>query len=81
MSTTNCPFPWALAIYTSTRIKSRAAAAADLQHLLKELWVESRKMRPFLSAPGKPVGQVFRSFDISGADFMSPILVSPLEKH
>jgi len=43
---------------TSTRIKSCAAAAADLQHPLKEPRMESRNEA--LSAPQNLAGQVFR---------------------
>ena len=59
---------------TSTRIKSCAAAAADLQHPLKKFRLENRN--EVLCAPGKLAGQVFRKL-FSRADFISPILVFP----
>ena len=58
---------------TSTRIKSCAATAADLQQPLKKFMVESRNEA--LCASRKLAGQVFRKI-FSRADFMNPILIS-----
>ena len=58
---------------TSTRIKSRAAGAGDLQHILKEFRVESGDEA--LCASRKLAGQVFKQI-FSRVDFMSPILIS-----
>ena len=57
---------------TSTRIKSCAATAADLQQPLKKFRVESRNEA--LCASGKLAGQVFRKI-FSRADFVNPILI------
>ena len=59
---------------TSLRVKSHAAAAADLQHALKEFRVESKNVT--LCPLEKVSGQVFRQI-FSGADFISPVLISP----
>ena len=59
---------------TSTRIKSCAAVAAHLQHPLKESRMESRNEA--LCVLGKLAGQVLKQIFV-GADFMSPILISP----
>ena len=58
---------------TSTRIKSWATAAADLQQPLKKFRVESRSEA--LCASGKLTEQVFREV-FSRADVMNPILRS-----
>jgi len=57
----------------STRIKSCAAAAADLAHPLKEFNVESRNEAPCAQGRGRGLaGQVIRQ-----VFFKSPILLSP----
>ena len=58
---------------TSTRIKPWAAAAADLQHSLKEFRVESRNQA--LCAPENWQDGSLDSQIFSGADFMSPVLI------
>ena len=65
------PFP---SSFTSIRINLHAAAAADLQHALKEFRVESKNVT--LCTLEKVSGQVFRQI-FSGADFISPVLISP----
>ena len=57
VSTTDWHLP-----FTSTRIKSCAAAAADLQHPLEEFKVKSRNEA--LCALGKLAAQVFNVLDI-----------------
>lgn len=59
----------------STRIKSCAAVATDLQHALEEFKVESR--REALCAPGNWQARSLDSQMFLGADFMNPLLISP----
>ena len=59
----------------TSRIKSYAATAADPQHPWKELRVENASEAGTLCL-GKRAGQGFREM-LSGADLMSPTLVSP----
>ena len=68
MSATN----WHLAS-TSTRIKSYAAAASDFQQSLKGVHCGELRHSGLWE---KLAEQVFRKI-LSGADFMSPSLVSP----
>ena len=64
----------------STRIKSCAAAASDLQHPLKEFRVESRSGA--LCDPGTLAGHAFRQLDIPRSWFYEPnsCISSHLEK-
>ena len=61
---------------TSTRIKSRAAAAADLQYPLRRSlgWKAEMKHSVLGGKTGRPVLQILI---FSGDNFMGPILASP----
>lgn len=62
MSTTQISVCHGCSSPTSTKIKLCAAAAAELQHPLKEFRAESGNEA--LCTPGKLAGQVFRKLDI-----------------